>query len=436
MIVCLIGLDDCIGLHWIVCLFACLLICLFICVCCRFNRVSLCRSLHNILMSTLLPGLFVCDPFSETVQYDDDGFGFDDDDYLQKQKGGSICAVEACAGDLLVANVCEEYTGDTFLRLFDSDWSLIAENDDVVGSLTGYDDDESDNAVLYGGEYFGAGPYYGSVQYGYGINPIPGGSEGVGALCSKIVYLVPDLVNTSSLAPECSTYYIQQSCRGEGSCSGRTRVAGGIAAPTSLPTSVPTPAPSTPEEFKESVFVYSFRTRLTVQFECEGARCDGLAEMDGSSQEAFREVFAGSMSSVSLDDVSIVSVSLYSSYWPTFRGVFATTSKTGNASGIDAAIAALTAESQASFLDGSMSAQFVNRSVELGSKSVNRSTTVYFGVPETSAHVEKQEVQTYPPSGVPTVAPSGHPSRAPSASPSSDPTRGECDCCCLGFDCC
>ena len=329
--------------------------------------------------------------------YDDDRFGYDDDDYLQHD-GSSVCVIEACAGAKLVVNLCEEYTGDTFLRLFDDNISMLAENDDITDENLG--------------------------------------NVSVGALCSKIVYLVPDLVNTSSLAPECSTYYIQQSCRGEGSCSGRTRVAGGIAAPTSLPTSVPTPAPSTPEEFKESVFVYSFRTRLTVQFECEGARCDGLAEMDGSSQEAFREVFAGSMSSVSLDDVSIVSVSLYSSYWPTFRGVFATTSKTGNASGIDAAIAALTAESQASFLDGSMSAQFVNRSVELGSKSVNRSTTVYFGVPETSAHVEKQEVQTYPPSGVPTVAPSGHPSRAPSASPSSDPTRGECDCCCLGFDCC
>ena len=382
------------------------------------------------------PALFTCEPFTDTRQVANDdygyygydfGFGYEDDDTDRKQSVGTICAIEACAGTRLVANVCEEYTGDTFFRLFDSDWQLVAENDNALGALDSYDDDENDNTAYgyssnYGEEYYYLSPQKRRVA------------------CSKIAYTVPvdtGMNNASGRLSEatssCRIYYLQQSCRGEVSCSGTTQVAGGIAAPTSMPTTFPTAAPSGAADWKQSMYVFSFRTSVLIRFECDGSRCPGLVEMDGPSQEAFREVFASTMLNISLNDVSIVSVSMYYSYYPIFRGLFSTQVITDDSSRIREIIANLTSEMQEAFAPAKegeevapsaiLASMFVTRSVELGSVTVNGSrTTVDFSPPEVSPEHRMEEVQTFVPSANPSNAPTGIPSLLPSCLPTSWPS--------------
>ena len=385
------------------------------------------------------PALFTCEPFTDTRQVANDdygyfgydfGFGYEDDDTDRKQSVGTICAIEACAGTRLVANVCEEYTGDTFFRLFDSDWQLVAENDNALGALDSYDDDENDNTAYGYSSYYGEGYHYLSPQKRE-------------VACSKIAYTVP--VDTgmnnasgrlSEAASSCRIYYLQQSCRGEVSCSGTTQVAGGIAAPTSMPTTFPTAAPSGAADWKQSMYVFSFRTSVLIRFECDGSRCPGLVEMDGPSQEAFREVFASTMLNISLNDVSIVSVSMYYSYYPIFRGLFSTQVITDDSSRIPEIIANLTSEIQEAFAPAKegeevapsaiLASMFVRRTVELGSVTVNgSSTTVDFSPPEVSPEHMMEEVQSFVPSTSPSIRPSYLPSSKPSGEPSGAPSRGK-----------
>lgn len=355
--------------------------------------------------------LFLCDAFagaglSPEEQEGGDSYGADfgyaDDDIVRKQEAGAICAIQACAGERVVANTCEEYSGDTLFRLFDSEWRLVAENDDALGDHVSYDDDENDNAASHA--------YY-DDHYSYGSSEVP--------KCSKIAYTVPVGNASSSNASStsvCSTYYLQQTCRGFESCSGRTRVAGGIAAPSSEPSGVPSAAPSAAADWKESVFVFSFRAKVDILFKCDNSRCSDMAELDAPAQEAFREMFASSMTGAALEDVSQVSVSVASSYWPRMRGIFSIQVISANSSSMPAAIAQLSSEIEGSFSSqaDTLSALFLSRSYALGSQVVteNRSITVSFYNLLVSAEFRvEEEVQTFVPSAV------------PSGSPTVDPTR-------------
>jgi hypothetical protein len=309
-----------------------------------------------------------------------------------------VCGIEACPGSVLVANVCEEFTGDTFFRLHDDAGVLVAVNDDVDGVHDSFDDDGVDSSVGVEEGYY----YYSNVDDdfvpavggcsgengGEGEGEIEGGGPGVlevrnSGLCSKIRYVVP-ATNSSG----CRTYFLHQGCYGSSSCSscsGTTRVAGGIAAPTGQPSGVPTAAPSALSEFKESMFVYSFKTRIHMRLMCDGSRCGGLAELDAAAQQTFLEVFASSMRNVSVSDVSAVKHTLTTNDFTTATGTFATQGRTANASGIEAAIAALSSEIQTSFSSeaDALASEFVSRSVALGSVSVTvNSTTVLFLSPE------------------------------------------------------
>jgi hypothetical protein len=366
--------------------------------------------------------LFLCDAFVESGrgygegqegEYGDDGFGYADDDTARKQSAGTICAIEACEGQRLVASACEEYTGDTYFRLFDSEWGLVAQNDDVLGEAGSYDDDANDNLAEAGSES------YESYYYKEGMAQ---------ARCSKIAYTVPPL-QTNASSTSCSTYYLQQSCYGYESCSGRTRVAGGIAAPSSQPSGIPSAAPSGAADWKESVYVVSFRARVDMRFSCGGAskRCVGMTEMDAPSQEAFREMFASTMRALPADDVSLVSVSVVSTFWPTMRGIFSVQVLSTNASGSSSEVEQLSSEIELSFStagqdqNSTLSSLFVERSVALGSATVtvNTSTQVSFLNVKVSGDFQlEQEVQTFVPSAVPSPSPTNNPSRGAHVSPS------------------
>ena len=224
--------------------------------------------------------------------------------------------------------------------------------------------------------------------------------------------------------------------------SGTTPVAGGIAVPTSLPTTFPTAAPSSEADWKQSMYVISFESSVLIRFECDISPCLGIDEMDDPSQQAFREVFASSMQNVSLDDVSIVSVLVHNSHYPTFRGVFSTQFITDDSSRIHEIIGNLTAEMNETFASATVEGEeapssilastFVERSVELGSVIFALSNpTVIFSPPEVSTEYWMEEVQTFVPSSAPSVlvshrpsnGPSGDPSNEPSNEPSSEPSR-------------
>ena len=369
--------------------------------------------------------MFQCEPFVDSReglgsdgQYYDDGFGYADDDSERRQSAGTICAIEACAGSRVVASACgEEYTGDPYFRLFDSEWRLVAANDDALGGPASFDDDDNDNAAY---------SYYSEDDY-YGQFPQTTASSAGAVLCSKIAYTVPAANDTSSSSSSssCWTFYLQQSCRGEVACSGTTRVAGGLAAPSSQPSGVPTAAPSAGAAWKESQFVFSFRTSIEMRFKCGGSRCSGMTELDAAAQQAFLELFASCMRNESLGDVSIVSVAMSASYWPTMRGIFSTRGTTADSPGIPALIAALASEVQAVIAaeSAALASVFVARSVALGSASVHENTTtVQLYPPKVSEDFSVQEVQTFVPSVMPSGEPSGQPSSRPSGEPSVVPS--------------
>ena len=216
--------------------------------------------------------------------------------------------------------------------------------------------------------------------------------------------------------------------------SGTMPVAGGAAAPTSLPTTFPTTAPSGEADWKQSMYVISFESSVLIRFECDISPCLGIDEMDDPSQQAFREVFASSMQNVSLDDVSIVSVLVHNSHYPTFRGVFSTQFITDDSSRIHEIIGNLTAEMNETFASATVEGEeapssilastFVERSVELGSVIFALSNpTVIFSPPDVSTEYGMEEVQTFVPSSAPSVLVSHRPSNGPSGEPSRHPTR-------------
>jgi hypothetical protein len=357
----------------------------------------------------------------------------------------AVCGITACEGSVVVANVCEEFTGRTMLHLYDDEDTLVAMNVVASGDTDSVDDDSEDSAVdgdtleayyAYDDD-FGEGGVGMSDDYYY-----EGSSEcePVKATCSKLRYVIPTRTSTGTgtgtgaNTTVCRTYYLRQGCFGRGSCaacSGRTRVAGGIAAPTAQPTTLPTSSPSTIVDWKESMYVFTFKVQIKLILWCD--ECQGQtknASLDEPAQEAFREVFVSSMTNKSVTDVDTLKV--FNTYiespdgqFPITVGTFAIREVSSNRSAIPAMVKELSDESSELFSTEyeQLGVNFIELSVTRGSVIVHENMTAVFISHVTSKDFEVEEVQTYAPTGEPTVIPSSDPTSSP---PTSQPSRGSC----------
>jgi hypothetical protein len=336
----------------------------------------------------------------------------------------------------MVMTSCEDFTGNTMFLLRDDEGQLVASSvkgqstEEAVVDDNAVDDDEFEELFSYDDDFEDGA----SVDhYGYGYDDYGGECSPVTPSCSKIRYVVP--ANNSG----CRTYFLHQGCFGRGacaSCSGRTRVAGGIAAPTSQPSGIPSAAPSGVADWKESVYLFSFKIRINMIFYCGGVSClvpgsSVFPQLDEPAREAFRQVLASTMANVSLAEVSTLkienAVQNLDGSVPVIQGTFSTRQVTSNSSAIPGAVAQLGAASEALFLarNDALGNDFVARCVLLGSETVTANMTAAFTAHWTSEDFGVEEVQTYPPSGAPSAQPSESPTGVPSAMPSATPSRGE-----------
>jgi hypothetical protein len=365
---------------------------------------------------------FFCDPF-EVV------------DSHMAVRNYAACGITACPGSVLVANVCEEFSGDTFFRLVDDEGNLVASNDDAISNYDSVDDDDADNSVNhdeYGSSYSFDDDF---VTEGDACGDVDRSDDFSQDLCSKIRYVVP--MNSTG----CRTFYLHQGCYGSGSCgscSGHTRVAGGVAAPTSQPSGFPTAAPTTATNWKESMYVFSFKARVKVALSCKlctSSDDTNTLELDEPAEEAFRAVLASTLVDVSLEDVTTVKMvngfvhMLSGGSTPTVEGTFSLQSVTSNLSAIPEIISERSSELEIAFSSSNSLGQlFVDKSVSLESNVVTVNTTATFLSQEVSKEYSYDEVQTFAPSIAPSSVPSAVPTMIPSSSPTSSPSRGKCIC--------
>jgi hypothetical protein len=197
------------------------------------------------------------------------------------------------------------------------------------------------------------------------------------------------------------------------------------------PTYEPSASPSTSVDWVESVAVVTFKSHIVFYGMC-------LNDMDEAVQLAFRELVSNSMTNVSVDDILISSIiniacaNVRSFVATTISNqtlaknsvqvVFNTSVSTSGESNMTIVVDFYAKEITTSLSSPEFAKELVNKSVEYGSETLSKDTTLFTDVPEVSRSYTVSYVQTGKPSSQPTYWPTTSPSQTPLSIPTLVPS--------------